>query len=236
MADGPQSRPEGVAQPPTAGTGDVAQPPTAGSISPARDPRTPTPPGAAVPHAAVPHAAVPHLSVPRAKPPRVAVPRAKPALESYRRNLPHFQCPGTTLFVTFCTYRGWTLPESVRGVVLQHCLHDHGTKLCMHGAVVMPDHVHLILTPLADDEGSMYGLAEIIGAIKGASAHSVNRLLRRRGHVWQDESFDHVLRRDESQRAKVDYVCANPIRRGLAKSEDEYPWLWREWIEGAGTK
>ena len=59
-----------------------------------------------------------------------------------------------------------------------------------------------------------------------------NRLLQRRGRVWQAESFDHVLRSYESARSKGEYVCANPIRAGLVEQEDECPWLWREWVEG----
>jgi hypothetical protein len=43
--------------------------------------------------------------------------------------LPHLQKENKTLFVTFCTHRRWTLPESVRDLVLRHCLHDNGKKL-----------------------------------------------------------------------------------------------------------
>jgi REP element-mobilizing transposase RayT len=158
---------------------------------------------------------------------------AKPAKAEYRRHLPHLQVEDKPLFVTFATFKRWVLPESTRQVVLRHCLHDHGLKLQVHGIVVMPDHVHIIFTPLKDDEGNPFGLAEIMSGIKGASAHSVNKALNRRGRVWQDESFDHVLRSDESTYSKVLYICENPVRKGLVAAGDEYPWLWREWVEGA---
>jgi len=103
----------------------------------------------------------------------------------------------------------------------------------MHGAVVMPDHVHLVFTPLRDDTGATFALSQIMNGIKGASAHAVNRVLGRRGHVWQSESFDHALRRTESVRNAAEYVPANPVRAGLVSIEDDYPWLWREWVEGA---
>jgi len=119
--------------------------------------------------------------------------RAKPGQGSYRRNLPHLQAEGKTFFVTFSTHRRWQLPESVRGLVLEHCLHDNGVRLVVHGVVVMPDHVHMVFTPLADERGNTFGLAEIMNGIKGASAHRINRALKRRGHVWQDGSFDHIL-------------------------------------------
>jgi REP element-mobilizing transposase RayT len=157
---------------------------------------------------------------------------AKPAKGEYRRKLPHIQVEAKPVFVTFCTYRRWEIPESVRGLVLQHCLHDHKLKLQVHGAVVMPDHVHLVFTPLIDSQGNFFSLAEILGAIKGASSHRINQALHRRGKVWQTESFDHILRSEEKIREKVEYICQNSIRAGLAETMDKYPWLWREWVEG----
>ncbi|MCU0580546.1 MAG: transposase, partial [Desulfobacterota bacterium] len=139
------------------------------------------------------------------------------------------------IFVTFATYQRWELPVSVRDLVLEHCLHDHGKKVVVHGVVVMPDHVHMVISPMRDVQGDIFGLAEIMHGIKGASAHSINKLLNRKGRVWQDESFDHVLRSDEKVDSKVTYLCENPVRKGLVGSVDDYPWLWREWVEGEGT-
>jgi REP element-mobilizing transposase RayT len=157
---------------------------------------------------------------------------AKPLQDGYKRHLPHFHGGGKALFITMSTMKRWQLPEPVRPAVLKHCLHDHGVKLLMHVVVVMPDHVHLLFSPLQDDADEYYGLAEIMGGIKGASAHSINKLLARRGPVWQDESFDRVLRNDENVRHKAEYIFDNPVRKGLVASADDYPWLWREWIDG----
>jgi REP element-mobilizing transposase RayT len=161
------------------------------------------------------------------------VPQARPAKGEYRRNLPHIQVEERTFFVTFSTHKRWKLPETVRGLVLRHCLHDHEKKLWMHGLVVMPDHVHLFFTPLKDWEGRPFGLAEIMHGIKGASAHSINKLLKRRGKVWEEESFDRIMRSDENIFQKVEYICQNPMRKALIREREEYPWLWREWAEGA---
>ncbi len=165
------------------------------------------------------------------QPPSAAT-RAKPAQSAYSRNLPHVQNDGDTLFVTFSTRKRWVLPAQVRADVLRHCLHDHGVRIRVHAVVVMPDHIHMIFTPLKDAEGETFGLAEIMGGIKGAAAHTVNRMLRRRGPVWELESFDRVMRSDENAYEKGEYICANPVRAGLAEREADYPWLWREWIEG----
>ena len=92
----------------------------------------------------------------------------------------------------------------------------------------MPDHAHMIFTPLIDQLLSeVIPLARITKAIKGASAHLINSRLGHRGTVWQEESFDHVLRSSESLDQKIQYVLENPARRGLVHDSSEYPWLWR---------
>ena len=96
----------------------------------------------------------------------------------------------------------------------------------------MPDHVHLLLLPLRDKKGWPYSLAVILKQLKGASARSVNKLLESRGPVWQEESFDHVLRSQESFEEKLEYIRKNPVRRGLAKSPEDYKWLWVEQSAG----
>jgi REP-associated tyrosine transposase len=117
--------------------------------------------------------------------------------------------------------------EHVRSIVLDCCLHDNGEKFDLRVAVVMPDHVHMIFTPLVDNQAmEVCSLAKIMDAIKGASAHKVNKLLGRKGRVWQPESFDHVLRSSESLDAKVQYLLENPVRLGLVNEWTQYPWLW----------
>jgi putative DNA methylase len=122
------------------------------------------------------------------------------------------------------------LPEHVRDVVLAAITSGHERYFHLHAAVVMPDHVHLLLTPGRDDEGATYGLSQIVSAIKGRSAREVNQALGRSGHVWQPERFDRALRSHERVRAQAEYICQNPVRAGLG---DAYRWLWREWVEGS---
>jgi REP element-mobilizing transposase RayT len=147
----------------------------------------------------------------------------------YRRQLPHLQRDDKPHFLTFCTERRWILPEEVRATVLDCCRHDHGTKLDLQIAVVMPDHVHMIFTPLMDEaKMEIHSLAAIMDAIKGASAHKINRILGRKGRVWQAESFDRVLRSSESLDQKIEYLLENPVRRGLFLQWEDYPWMWQK--------
>jgi len=144
----------------------------------------------------------------------------------YRRYLPHYQKDDRPLFVTFRTRKPLKLSPEAKTIALQHCLHDHGVTITLHAAVIMPDHVHLLFTALRDAQGWTFALPEILRALKGASARSINTLLGRRGSVWQDESFDHVLRGNESLLETVEYIRQNPVRKGLVSRPADYPWLW----------
>ncbi|MCU1309525.1 MAG: hypothetical protein JWO20_650 [Candidatus Angelobacter sp.] len=146
----------------------------------------------------------------------------------YRRNLPHIQKSDAPHYLTFRTKNGFVLEPDARDLVLDHCLHDHESLIFLHAVVVMPNHVHLIFEPLRDSLGESYTLAKIMNGIKGASAHSVNKLLQRKGPLWQDESFDRVLRSSDDLEDKILYLMLNPVRAGLVKHPDEYRWLRRE--------
>ncbi len=146
----------------------------------------------------------------------------------YRRRLPHYQTSDRPIFITFRKLTHTPFSVEARSVVLKHCLYDDGKKYKLHAAVVMADHVHLLLTPLRDDQGWPFRVAEILKLIRGISARSVNRLLKASGPVWQDESFDHVLRSEESQEEKCEYIRQNPVRKGLVVKPEDYRWLWLE--------
>src|ERR1700693_2149130 len=98
----------------------------------------------------------------------------------HRRHLPHYQSTGKAVFLTFSTQHRWILPPAARTIALESCAWGDRARFNLHGAVVMPDHVHLVLTPLY--EGSAYfSVAEIMQGIKSTSAHKINRLLNRGG-------------------------------------------------------
>ena len=83
----------------------------------------------------------------------------------------------------------------------------------------MPDHLHAALrgtAPAAD-------LWSAMTLFKQLSGYRLSRRLP--GFHWQKGFFDHVLR-DESELAKqLRYISENPVRRGLAKSWQLYPFL-----------
>ncbi len=144
----------------------------------------------------------------------------------YRRRLPHLQKDDAPLFVTFCTGARIPLPDSARALVFEHCLREDTHRIHLYAVVVMPDHVHFLVHPLRDKHGWAFPLVDIMQCMKGATAHRLNKLLHRSGPVWEEESFDHVLRSDERLKEKVEYIRQNPVRRGLVERPEDYRWLW----------
>ena len=153
--------------------------------------------------------------------------RGKAGMTFYRRNLPHLQRDAKRHFVTFVTKDRRILPEWARDIVLESIRHDDAVRYDLDAAVVMPDHAHLILTPGIDEQRQrVMPLFEIMKAIKGASARKINQRLDHHGAIWQEESFDRVLRSAEDTTAKLLYVLENPVRRGLVSGWQEYRWAW----------
>jgi putative transposase len=144
----------------------------------------------------------------------------------YRRKLPHLQL-GPPLFVSFSTHQRWILPPLARTIVFQSCMHEHARGVQIHALVVMPEHVHFLLTVKRDQNGNPIPFYQILGAIKSASAHRINKALHRKGKVWVNEAFDRMLREGEYEDC-IDYIVQNPVRRGLVQDPDDYEWLWYE--------
>jgi ATP-dependent Clp protease ATP-binding subunit ClpA len=98
--------------------------------------------------------------------------------------------------------------------------HDDGKLYRLHEFVVMPNHVHVLVTPLGG-----HSLSEILQAWKSVSAHRLNKALGRKGEFWQKESFDHIVRNEAQFERLVAYIKNNPkslperFRSGDASSQ-----------------
>ncbi len=82
---------------------------------------------------------------------------------------------------------------------------------------VMPNHVHLLIKPLANHE-----LPGIIHSLKRHSAKTCNELLGREGPFWQAEYYDHVVRDAKELQSQAEYIFNNPDKAGFEN------WAWRE--------
>ena len=143
-----------------------------------------------------------------------------------RHHLPHWQQGGAYYSVTVRCLRPELTPQS-RQLVLETLRYDHGKRYELVAAVVMPDHMHLVLHPLAIAEGQWHELGQILKLIKGVSARRINVSEGTTGSVWHSESYDRIIRDDDEFRRFVDYVVTNPVRRELVNQPEEYPYtIW----------
>ena len=102
-------------------------------------------------------------------------------------------------------------------------LHDYGL-LHSHAYVLMPDHLHWLVTLRGKE------LAALVGQFQSLSARAVNRKLGGRGHLWQAGFHDRAIRRDESLIQTARDIVANPLRAKLVEKINDYPHWDSEWI------
>jgi putative transposase len=86
----------------------------------------------------------------------------------------------------------------------------------------MPDHLHFFC--LSDEAAGAVSLSRFIAGFKQWTAKRILRAAGASPPLWQREFFDHVLRSNESYESKWLYVRENPVRVGLAKTADEWPY------------
>jgi putative transposase len=86
----------------------------------------------------------------------------------------------------------------------------------LHSFVVMPNHVHVLVTPHVNS-------TKWLGPLKGFTAWSANKILGRGGPFWQHESYDHLVKPGEFERIRR-YIENNPVRAGLASEPHLFPW------------
>ena len=91
---------------------------------------------------------------------------------------------------------------------------------------IMPNHVHVVLTPLQKEDGSYYPLARIMHTMKGYTAGRANKLLGRDGAFWLHESYDHYARDTAELQRILHYVVNNPVKAGLVADWKDWPWTY----------
>ena len=180
-----------------------------------------------------------------------------------RGELPHLEKPGATYFVTFCTVGSNDRPDvlarpipceacaiatasepttshrprprllarpDTAGVVQQALLHFHQQRYWLWAWVVMPDHVHVLMTTFSD-----HRLGSILHSWKSYTANVINRVLSRRGRVWQRESFDHLVRSSHHATAFVTYIELNPVAAKLCRTPEAWPYSSARTNLGSGV-
>ncbi len=122
-------------------------------------------------------------------------------------------------FVTFSCYRRQPFLHSNHArSVFEHSLEQ--TRRSYHfyvkGYVVMPEHVHLLLT-----EPERSTLATAVQSLKQSVAQ---KLAGHHGRFWQTRYYDFNVCSPEKSVEKLKYIHRNPVKRGIANSAEDWPW------------
>jgi REP element-mobilizing transposase RayT len=85
----------------------------------------------------------------------------------------------------------------------------------------MPDHWHAIIAP----PGEKRTVSDLVGAVKSLATRTARRM-GLKPPLWQRGFHDRVLRADEGPENFAVYVVANPVRKGLVKEGESWPWAY----------
>jgi putative transposase len=164
----------------------------------------------------------------------------------HRKRLRRYEIPGHARFLTFSCYQRQPLltDDAVKAALVEQMAQvRHRGTFRLHAWVIMPDHVHLLLTPSLPT----WPVSEILRAIKRPLAQRIMKQWRADEaavlqqlesswgsiHFWQrGGGYDRNLETLEECREKISYMHANPVRRGLAVSPCDWQWSSARWYAG----
>jgi putative transposase len=95
--------------------------------------------------------------------------------------------------------------------------HYRGSAYLLHEFVVMPDHIHVIMTPKTN-------LEKAVQFIKGGFSYRAKKELGSNMEVWQKGFSDHRIRDASDYRIHQIYVQQNPVRKHLCERAEDYPY------------
>ena len=123
-----------------------------------------------------------------------------------------------TYFITASTFQKKQILQATRiaDLFLRILTHYQGKgKFLLHEYVIMPDHIHLLITPVETLERS-------IQLIKGGFSFRAKKELGFGGEVWQNSYYDRRVRDPVEYAQFRQYIHSNPVKRGLAAAPDQY--------------
>ena len=131
---------------------------------------------------------------------------------------------GATYFLTWRIQENQPpLQPEERTLVQSTILYFNNNRYNIFAYVVMDDHVHVLFSLELG-----WKISSIAHSWKSFTANQMQRKFHRRGSVWQDESFDRIIRDEEEYLQKGNYILNNPFERW--PELEEYLWV------GSGDK
>jgi putative transposase len=141
-------------------------------------------------------------------------------------SLQRFQQAGHLHFITFSCYRRQQLLTPTIRSMFERALERSRVKygFLIVGYVVMPDHVHLLMSEVENDS-----LASTIQFMRQSVARKVGE-----GRFWQQRYYDFNVFSQRKFVEKLRYIHRNPVRRGLVSSPEDWEWSsFRHYLTGS---
>ncbi|MCU0319918.1 MAG: transposase [Flavobacteriales bacterium] len=105
------------------------------------------------------------------------------------------------------------LRHPVAQQIMRDALHHfNGTRYQLGSFAIAGNHVHVLVAPIPGIE-----LSEVLHSWKSFSANAINRALGRKGTLWQDESYDHLVRSEASLGRIMAYIHAHEDQGGFVE-------------------
>jgi len=122
----------------------------------------------------------------------------------------------------------WLSRPPIAELVEQALLWFDAQRYCLHAWVLMPNHVHVLITPRLGND-----LSEILQSWKSFTAKKANELLGRTGAFWQQEYFDRFVRHEQHFEDALKYIEFNPVKAGLCNHPESWRFSSAAWRSSA---
>jgi putative transposase len=127
-----------------------------------------------------------------------------------------------TYFITASTWEEKCILQSQRTAELLIDVlfrYRKQSKYLLHEFVVMPNHFHLLITPLVP-----VTIERAVQFIKGGFSYRAKKELSIAGEIWQTSFYDHRVRNDNEYVRFRQYIHMNPVKRGSAPAPGQFPY------------
>ena len=114
----------------------------------------------------------------------------------------------------------WLNDDRIARIVYDSLLFNDGKVYDLWNFTIMPNHVHVLMTL----KQSALPLYSILQSHKKFTSRKCNELLNKNGQFWENETYDHVVRKDGEFESIVNYILNNPVKAGYVKHWSDWKW------------
>jgi len=112
--------------------------------------------------------------------------------------------------------------DGIREIIEESFKHFDGLRYTLLCYCIMPNHVHVLISPLLYEDGNIYSISHIVYTWKKFTAVEINKILGKQGSLWQKESYDILVKDDKGFGKVLEYIVNNPVKAKLVDG-------WQQW-------